>query len=93
MGERTAAGSYWALTTNLLGPRAAAAGIAFINSVGNLGGFFGPIIMGEILIQTGKNYPTGLKFAFSLMMIAVVLCLLLRGHPTDTVQNDDNVPA
>lgn len=98
MGERTAAGSYWALTTNLMGPRAAAAGIAFINSVGNLGGFFGPIIMGEILIRmsqnaANKNYAAGLVFAVSLMMIAVLLCLLLRGHPTHESQNsEENAP-
>lgn len=88
VGERTAAGSYWALTTNLLGPRAAAAGIAFINSVGNLGGFIGPYMMGEILIRTGKNYTLGLSVAVVLMMLAVIQCVLLRGHPGQVKQEE-----
>jgi ACS family tartrate transporter-like MFS transporter len=32
---------------------AAATGIAFINSVGNLGGFFGPKVLGKLGFQTG----------------------------------------
>lgn len=36
----------WAYTTSILGGTAAAAAVGFINSVGNLGGFVGPNIMG-----------------------------------------------
>lgn len=39
-------GPFWALTTSFLSGVAAAAGIALINSMGNIGGFVGPYLMG-----------------------------------------------
>jgi ACS family tartrate transporter-like MFS transporter len=42
-----------------LGGAAAAAGIAFINSVGSLGGFFGPYIVGWASERFG-NFSSGL---------------------------------
>ncbi len=56
LGERVGAGSHWAITTNLMGARAAAGGLAFINYVGNLGGFIGPILMDEMKRQSGGGY-------------------------------------
>ncbi len=47
---------FWALTTGFLSGTAAAGGIAFINSVGNLGGFFGPTLVGFIKDKTGSNF-------------------------------------
>jgi ACS family tartrate transporter-like MFS transporter len=82
LGERTAAGSYWALTSNLMGARAAAGGIAFINSVGNLGGFFGPTLMGELKNRTHGGYTAGLTVAAGMMMAASVLAYLLRLLPS-----------
>ncbi len=73
LGERIAAGSYWAVTTNLMGARAAAGGLAFINSVGNLGGFFGPILMGELKQRSHGGYAAGLYTAAGLMMLASLL--------------------
>src|SRR5262249_55245209 len=40
---------FWVLPTLTLGESAAAASIGLINSVGNLGGFFGPSIVGYLL--------------------------------------------
>jgi hypothetical protein len=37
---------FWAMPAALLGGTAAAAGIAQINSIGNLGGFVGPHLVG-----------------------------------------------
>jgi MFS transporter, ACS family, tartrate transporter len=90
MGERSAAGSYWTLTTNLLGPRAAAAGIALINSVGNLGGFFGPYLMGEILFRTNKNYDLGIGMGVAFIGCAVIVACMLR--PTSEKVEEDNTP-
>jgi ACS family tartrate transporter-like MFS transporter len=73
LGERIAAGSYWTVTTNLMGARAAAGGIAFINSVGNLGGFFGPVLMGELKHRSHGGYTAGLYTAAGLMMAASLL--------------------
>jgi len=81
LGERSAAGSYWALTTNLMGARAAAGGIAFINSVGNLGGFFGPILMAEFKTRTHGGFREGLCMAAGLFFAAAFAAYLLRRDP------------
>ncbi len=83
LGERVAAGSYWAMTTSLMGARAAAGGIAFINSVGNLGGFFGPNIMGFLLDKTHGGYSAGLWFATGAMVLTSFVSFLLRRHPQE----------
>jgi MFS family permease len=54
-GSKASLPPFWALSTQFLKGTAAAGGIALINSVGNLGGFFGPIVMGVIKDQTGSN--------------------------------------
>ena len=63
-------GPFWALPTALLGGAAAAAGIAFINSVGNLGGFVGPYSIGKIPDFFPKGSPLGMQY--SLLMLAGV---------------------
>ena len=45
--------TFWSLPTAFLSGAAAAAGIAWINSVGNLGGYFGPELIGRI--RTANN--------------------------------------
>ena len=52
-------GPFWALATEWLSAGTAAAGIAQINAVGNLGGFFGTSLLGVIKDTTG-SYPLGL---------------------------------
>ncbi|MEQ1693234.1 MAG: MFS transporter [Gemmatimonas sp.] len=47
--------TFWSLPTAFLSPTAAAAGIAWINSVGNLGGHFGPDLIGRIRDATGTS--------------------------------------
>ena len=47
-------GPFWALSSETLGPKAAAAGLAMINAVGNLGGFFGTSLIGLIRDRTGS---------------------------------------
>ncbi|MGA2096107.1 MAG: MFS transporter [Candidatus Acidiferrum sp.] len=67
---------FWAVPTAFLGESAAAASIGLINSVGNLGGFFGPMIMGYLVSRT-HNFRAGLLFLVGnlclsgLLMIAV----------------------
>jgi nitrate/nitrite transporter NarK len=45
---------FWALSTETLGASAAAAGLAMINAVGNLGGFLGTYLIGVIRDATGS---------------------------------------
>jgi ACS family tartrate transporter-like MFS transporter len=47
-------GPFWAFATSFLGGIGAAAGIAFVNSVGNIGGFVGPNIIGYVQQTTGS---------------------------------------
>lgn len=55
---------------------AAATGIATINSIGNLGGFAGPAMIGWVKDQTG-SYAGGLYSVAGLLMLSAVLTLLL----------------
>jgi MFS family permease len=48
-------GTFWSLPTAFLTNSAAAAGIAWINSVGNLGGHFGPDLIGRVRDTTGST--------------------------------------
>ena len=62
-------------TLFLSGP-AAATGIATINSIGNLGGFAGPAMIGWIKDQTG-SFEGGLFFVAALLALSAVLTLVL----------------
>jgi ACS family tartrate transporter-like MFS transporter len=65
-------GPFWALPTARLTPAAAAVGIALINSVGNLGGFVGPYVVGTIKERT-HNFAYALAFmAASLVIVGVI---------------------
>ena len=55
---------------------AAAAGIATINSIGNLGGFVGPAMIGWIKDLTG-SFQGGLYFVAGLLVLSAVLTLVL----------------
>jgi MFS transporter, ACS family, tartrate transporter len=68
---------FWAMPSEFLTGFSAASGIAFINSVGNLGGFFGPSMVGFITQRTGTLYG-GLAFAGISMLAAAALVLFLR---------------
>ncbi|MBR1222799.1 MFS transporter [Bradyrhizobium sp. U87765 SZCCT0131] len=66
----------WSMPTLFLAGPAAATGIATINSIGNLGGFAGPAMIGWIKDQTG-SYAGGLYFVGGLLMLSAVLTLVL----------------
>jgi hypothetical protein len=66
-------GPFWALSTEWLSVGAAAAGIAQINGIGNIGGFFGTTLLGLIKDATG-SYPLGL---LPLALLSGIGCLLV----------------
>ena len=66
----------WSMPTLFLSGSAAAAGIATINSLGNLGGFAGPFMIGWIKDLTG-SFTGGLYFVAGLLVLSAVLTLLL----------------
>jgi len=69
-------GPFWALPSEFLTGYSAAAGIALINSVGNLGGFAGPYMIGRIATRTGNPY-AGLAITGVALFISAILVLLL----------------
>jgi ACS family tartrate transporter-like MFS transporter len=70
-------GPFWSLPNEFLTGFSAAAGIALINSIGNLGGFVGPYAMGAINKQTG-SFRGGLVFAGASWLASAMLILALR---------------
>jgi MFS transporter, ACS family, tartrate transporter len=68
---------FWSLPNEFLTGFSAAAGIALINSIGNLGGFVGPYVMGAISNKTG-SFRGGLVFAGVSLFISAMLLLALR---------------
>jgi len=77
IGIKSTLGPFWALGTAFLTGTAAAGGIALINSVGNLGGFFGPYIVGIIKDKTQSNL-VALLFLGAALLGMGVLALTLR---------------
>jgi MFS family permease len=80
MGLRSLAAVFWAMPPQLLGGRSAAAGIALINSIGNLGGFVGPTIIGVLLDATG-GYTGGLLALTGALIVEATLVLAVRLPP------------
>lgn len=77
VGVNAMIGPYWAMPTTLLTGAAAASGIAFVNSIGNLGGFFGPYLIGRLRTSTG-GFGGGLLLAAIALVIAGSLALATR---------------
>jgi ACS family tartrate transporter-like MFS transporter len=70
-------GPYWTLPTAFLRGTAAAGGIALVNSVGNLGGFVGPFLMGWIREATG-GFSAGLLTLAAILVLGAVIVLSLK---------------
>jgi len=68
---------FWTLPTSFLSGVAAAGGIALINSVGNVGGFVGPNLIGQPAKLTGSFTPGLLATALTLC-IGALLALRVR---------------
>ncbi len=73
---------FWALPTAILSGSAAAAGIAWINSVGNLAGYVSPHLIGVIRDATGSMTPALLALAFSMLFSAVLVIIVARPRRT-----------
>jgi ACS family tartrate transporter-like MFS transporter len=68
---------FWQLPNSLLAGVGAAAGIALINSFGNLSGFLGPYMTGWLQDLTG-SFRTGLWVVAVLMVVAGLIALRFR---------------
>jgi len=79
IGQSSTGPTFWSLPTAMLSGTAAAGGIALINALGNLGGFFGPYLFGLIKDATGGSFTFGL-IALALGPIMSALIVLALGH-------------
>jgi ACS family tartrate transporter-like MFS transporter len=73
-------GPFWSMPPMFMTGTAAAASIAWINSIGNLGGFFGPWYVGVIKDWT-NSYAGGLYGLAFLCVISAVVCALFLDIP------------
>nr|WP_307159056.1 MFS transporter [Rhizobium paknamense] len=80
-GAISCAPLFWSLPTAFLAGTGAAAGIAWINSLGNLAGFLGPFMIGTLKDMTGNN-AIGMYF---LAVALVIGCIATLCVPAKTV--------
>ncbi|HEX3380593.1 MAG TPA: MFS transporter [Paraburkholderia sp.] len=76
VGISAAKAPLWAMPSMFLSGAGAAAGIAMINSVGNLGGFVGPFAIGWLKNVTG-GYTAGLYVVGATLAVSAVVTLML----------------
>lgn len=76
MGKGAFNAPFWTMTTETLTGTAAAGGIAFINSMGNMGGFVSPIAISQLKASTG-NYTASLVFLSACALISMAVTLTL----------------
>jgi MFS family permease len=69
--------TFWSLPTAFLTGTAAAAGIALINSVGNLGGYFGPDMIGRIRTATGGASEAAFYTLAAVALLGAIVILVL----------------
>jgi ACS family tartrate transporter-like MFS transporter len=70
-------GPFWAMPTSMLPSAMAATGIAFINSLGNLGGFAGPYAIGLLKTSSGA-YKEGLLAVSAILIVTAGVAFVLR---------------
>lgn len=80
-------GPFWAFTTARMGGLAAAVGVALINSIGNMGGFFGPYIMGWLKSAT-SDYRVGLDVLAVVLVFGALSMVLVRAGKSPEIIAD-----
>ena len=77
VGVTAARAIFWTIPTRFLTGVAAAGGLAFINSIGTVGGFVGPSMMGWLKEFSG-SYVVGLTAVAAIMIAATVASMSLK---------------
>src|SRR5437867_1526598 len=77
LGMWSALGPFWARSATFASGSAAAGAIALVNSVGNLGGFLGPYLVGLVKEHT-DGFAGGLALLAGWLVLAGVIALGLR---------------
>jgi ACS family tartrate transporter-like MFS transporter len=69
--------AFWSLPSRFLSGEAAAGSIGLINSVGNLGGFFGPAVLDRVEKLTG-SFVGGIYYLCCSMLVCAMIITMLR---------------
>jgi len=69
--------TFWSLPTAFLSGTAAAAGFAFVNSVGNLGGHFGPDLIGRIRTMSGGASEAAFLALAAIAVLGAIITIAL----------------
>ena len=85
VGVTSARAIFWTIPTRFLTGIAAAGGLAFINSIGTVGGFAGPAAMGWLKDWTG-GYTAGLLIMAGLLALTTAVAFSLRGFHSHRVR-------
>lgn len=80
-GIISASSTFWSLPTAYLSGTAASAGIAWINSVGNLGGYFSPFLVGKIRDATQSTTLALLMLSVCCIGSAAITLPFFRRRP------------
>lgn len=83
-------GPFFSLPSSFLGGTAVAAGIALINSVGSLGAFLGPFLIGVLREQTGGYGAAMLALAIGLIFAATAVLALGRTMTAPSTHRADH---
>ncbi|AJY41965.1 MFS transporter [Burkholderia humptydooensis] len=81
---------FWALPTLFLSRSTAAVSIAVINSIGNLGGFVGPFMIGFVK-GTGQSATPGLLFLAALLVVSFLMTFFIRVHEETSADTPSDV--
>jgi MFS transporter, ACS family, tartrate transporter len=81
-------GPFWTLPSLFLTGTSAAAGIAAVNSIANLGGFVGPYVLGAVNDATGSVYG-GLVVIAAICILALIIILCLRFDKQEANNNEE----
>jgi len=77
LGLASMLGPFWTLATSLMSGIGAAAGIALVNSIGNIGGFVGPNIIGYVR-ETTHSFAAGLIVVGAILASGGLLVLAVN---------------
>ncbi|MEL7631883.1 MULTISPECIES: MFS transporter [Sporomusa] len=85
-------GTYWTLPSSFLSEGTAAVGIGIINSVGNLGGFFGPYAVGYLKDMTGST-SAGMYVLAAFALFATISVLAIPAKEVELRTQTGNIKA
>ena len=90
VGVNSAMGIWWSVPTTFLSGAAAAGATAMINSLANLGGYFGPYMLGFVKTQTGTTDLGYFILSGGLVISAVLMVTMKKNISTSTQRKESS---